>query len=954
MSRNLIKSYIFGGNAEAQTPQELERQRAMIEAMSPNFGSAQNVGEGIGHALTGLAMGIRARRANKAEKAGKASGAKVYNDIMDRAFSQPAASQTQSDNPPTSDIEPKVSSKQKIKKALQDKKQGERVEVASLEPKQVSQPKSTGKGLAALDRGGNLKYSKDWQREGQDEKISQVVAGAGQEMGRDIGVTSGHRPLAYNRAIGSSDGSKHVTGEAMDISMAGMDDKTRQRLIQELTQRGAGRFITYDSMPDTLHVDTGKRDGQFEPRFMHNKSAHNMGRSPQWYQGIAERDGVLLPSGASAPIPAPTPNVGNPQGNMSDPDGLIQPQTPQIAPAMAMLPENVPTPAETPAQAIAQNFDNPAPQWDGKDIKGGILAAANELGVDPVDLATAISYETAGTFDPTKAGPTTQWGQHRGLIQFGVPQSKQYGVDWNNPVGSQLGPDGAIVKYLRDNGVKEGMGLLDIYSAINAGEVGLYNRTDANNGGARGTVRDKVMNQMSGHREKALAMFGDQPVNQPQNINQVDPRQMLQNGPVQVASLNPNDAADLMQSPPSPMGYAPKGSSVNLSDVNNLPIPASTQNQGSRVTLPQNPPVPAPTLQRPTVGGSGGIDPQLQQQQAQPQAPQQMQQQAPVQVAQNNQIGIRELIEASQNPWLSDGQRSTIQMLLERELQQSDPLRQLEIKKMQQELATGDPNYMSPADKLAREKFEYERNKPDLATSSKEYEYYKREMDRLGQPALGPLEYRRALKAAGAQNTTVNVNSNSNKFIEENDKLAAKRMNDVIVSGNAAPELIGQLRQLSDLSRVIGTGKGAQVKLALGPYAQAMGIEIDGLGEMESFRAITSRLAPQMRPVGSGSSSDKDVQLFLDSLPAMSNTPEGNALIAATFEAVMGHRVKAAEIAALSQRPPQYGGITWQEAEQRIRALPNPYEQFLKSQAARGSSLNGASNQSLKDKYGLE
>lgn len=149
------------------------------------------------------------------------------------------------------------------------------------------------------------------------------------------------------------------------------------------------------------------------------------------------------------------------------------------------------------------------------DLAAAIRATAMSLGIDPLDLATAISYETAGTFDPVKAGPTTQWGQHRGLIQFGEPQARKYGVDWNNPLGSQLGPDGAVAKYLRDTGVKPGMGLMDVYSAINAGGVGRYGASDANNGGAPGTVADKVNSQMGGHRANAERLFGGMPVNVP-------------------------------------------------------------------------------------------------------------------------------------------------------------------------------------------------------------------------------------------------------------------------------------------------------------------------------------------------------------------------------------------------------------------------------------------------------
>lgn len=136
-------------------------------------------------------------------------------------------------------------------------------------------------------------------------------------------------------------------------------------------------------------------------------------------------------------------------------------------------------------------------------IKNGAAA----LGVDPYDLATAMSYETGGTFDEWKRGPTTKWGTHRGLIQWGEPQARQYGVYKGMPVEAQVM---ASVRYLRDRGVKPGMGLLDIYSAINAGGVGLYNRSDAHAGGAPGTVRDKVLYQMEGHKANARKLLGGQ------------------------------------------------------------------------------------------------------------------------------------------------------------------------------------------------------------------------------------------------------------------------------------------------------------------------------------------------------------------------------------------------------------------------------------------------------------
>lgn len=163
--------------------------------------------------------------------------------------------------------------------------------------------------------------------------------------------------------------------------------------------------------------------------------------------------------------------------------------------------------AATPAAPSMASGGEPRTMNMPADMKTGIADAAGALGISPVDLATVISYETGGTFDPTQAGPRTKWGQHRGLIQFGEPQAKQYGVDWSNPAASQLGANGAIVAYMRDRGVKPGMGLMDIYSTVNAGAPGLYDRSDAHAGGAPGTVADKVNNQMAGHRAKAQAMF---------------------------------------------------------------------------------------------------------------------------------------------------------------------------------------------------------------------------------------------------------------------------------------------------------------------------------------------------------------------------------------------------------------------------------------------------------------
>lgn len=140
-------------------------------------------------------------------------------------------------------------------------------------------------------------------------------------------------------------------------------------------------------------------------------------------------------------------------------------------------------------------------------LAGGIKQSAKDLGVSAEDLATVISYETGGTFDKWKRGPTTKWGTHRGLIQWGEPQAAKYGVTADMSAGDQMK---AVTQYLRDRGVKPGMGIHQIYGAINAGGVSEKHlqMRDAAAGGAPGTVRDKVDYQMGPHRRKGVALLG--------------------------------------------------------------------------------------------------------------------------------------------------------------------------------------------------------------------------------------------------------------------------------------------------------------------------------------------------------------------------------------------------------------------------------------------------------------
>lgn len=137
------------------------------------------------------------------------------------------------------------------------------------------------------------------------------------------------------------------------------------------------------------------------------------------------------------------------------------------------------------------------------EVAAAIIASAKRLGIDPVHLGTVISYETGGKFDPNLWGGAG--GRHLGVIQFGPSEREKYGAREGQSFTEQMG---AAERYLLDRGLKPGMGLMDLYSTINAGRPGLYNRSDANNGGAPGTVADKVNTQMAGHMSRAEELLG--------------------------------------------------------------------------------------------------------------------------------------------------------------------------------------------------------------------------------------------------------------------------------------------------------------------------------------------------------------------------------------------------------------------------------------------------------------
>ena len=100
---------------------------------------------------------------------------------------------------------------------------------------------------------------------------------------------------------------------------------------------------------------------------------------------------------------------------------------------------------------------------------------------NPDDALKVFSYESSNRPDV--------WGgkgnKYFGIFQAGPNERAQFGIDTKTP--SARNQIDAFGKFLAARGFKPGMGLLDMYSTVNAGSPGHYSASDGN-----GTVASHV------------------------------------------------------------------------------------------------------------------------------------------------------------------------------------------------------------------------------------------------------------------------------------------------------------------------------------------------------------------------------------------------------------------------------------------------------------------------------
>ena len=149
-------------------------------------------------------------------------------------------------------------------------------------------------------------------------------------------------------------------------------------------------------------------------------------------------------------------------------------------------------------------FSGPAPVG----ARNAVLAVADQLGINPIDLAAVISLETGGTFNKDIQGG--EGDNYKGLIQFGIPERATYGYRDGMSFEEQM--TGPVFRFLKDRGVRPGHTVQEIYAAILTGNVSNIAKGGLDWKDSNGTSVRNALPRLSvggGHYENALR-FMDQ------------------------------------------------------------------------------------------------------------------------------------------------------------------------------------------------------------------------------------------------------------------------------------------------------------------------------------------------------------------------------------------------------------------------------------------------------------
>lgn len=224
--------------------------------------------------------------------------------------------------------------------------------------------------------------------------------------------------------------------------------------------------------------------------------------------------------------------------------------------------------------------------------------------------------------------------------------------------------------------------------------------------------------------------------------------------------------------------------------------------------------------------------------------------------------------------------------------------------------------------------------------TQKHYLDYVRQETAAGRAPKTMFEYEKELNAS--KSTKVNIDQKGEGAFETKfGGEQAERWSGFLKTADAAQRQMVDIQNMREISRRVGSmGATADFKSAIGPYAEALGVNVDKLSDIQAFTSIIERLTPQQRAPGSGATSDIEYKGFKKALPGLTSTPEAREAIMDTMEALARHSLAEGDIASrLATKE-----ITRTQAEKELRALPDPLDGFKKWRQANPGAYASALN----------
>jgi hypothetical protein len=287
---------------------------------------------------------------------------------------------------------------------------------------------------------------------------------------------------------------------------------------------------------------------------------------------------------------------------------------------------------------------------------------------------------------------------------------------------------------------------------------------------------------------------------------------------------------------------------------------------------------------------------------------------------------LQRIAKALSNPYIQNdpGKSAVLQAMLKREMQSSDPMRQLQMQNLQSQIdARSAPTREREKDASGRWRYVDDGSFVFPEAQSAVRPITAQERADWGIPEADQRPYSMTPKGPaliGGGGVTVNNNMGNDKFNEAFAKGDAKALGVISEAGMSAQRNLPRIGQLEELLKETPTGLIGLAQQMAGEW----GIPTEGLSNIQAAQALVNTMVPEQRQPGSGPMSDADLALFKESLPRIINRPEGNAMIVQTLKGIAEYDAQGAGIVQQLRA----GEISRADAFAALQSRENPLEGF--------------------------